>query len=156
MSGVEVTNLTRPPITVTATLREAVYATVTESVTQTSSNYLIVNCISTNLGGGYTPGLVSAPDYFNIAFWVSPPGPGSLEIYLGGLNRAVTATISYQADQPMTHMNGNEFTIPAVSTSYSQIVSVPLPQGGTYVEFTLTPQPEGAGVACLTLTWIPG
>ena len=156
MSGLQAANLKRPPVTVTTTLQQAVYATVTETVARSSSNYVILNCVSINLGGQPTPGLLSPPDYFLIGFSASPPGPGSLEIELWGLNRPVTATVEYAADEPMTHLTGSPFTIPAVpyGTYYSQIVPVPLPQGGTYVDFYLA-QPEGAGVDCLTLTWIP-
>jgi len=161
LSGLQVAKLTRPPVTLTTTLEQTVYATVTKSFTQTSSNYVILNCISTNLGGGYTPGLVSAPDYFSIGF--SEPGPGSLEIGLWGLNRAVTATVDYAADASVTSMDSLQFTIPAIpyQTYYSKLVPVPLPQGGTLsnatnVDFNLAPQPEGAGVVCRTLTWIPG
>jgi hypothetical protein len=162
LSGLQVAKI-RSPIVVTATMREPelyTTVTVTESLTQTSAKqHVIASCIGLNLGGGYTPGLASEPDFFHIGFTASQPGPGSLKIELTGLNRPITAEIIYEIDQPDKTYTSMEITIPAVSygTTYSQLVPVPLSKGGIHVELILTPQnvAAGVGVNCLTLTWIP-
>jgi hypothetical protein len=90
MSSLEVVNLTRPPITVTVTLQETMYATATESVTQTGSGQVILNCVSMSLGGlnNLNPYNNQGTEYFSITFYPSSPGIGSLTIELTGLTQA--------------------------------------------------------------------
>jgi hypothetical protein len=172
MSGLEGANLRRQPVTVTTTLQQAVYATVTESVIShymIGDDFMIVNCISFNLGTYNNPGPMNPPDYFSIGWSAAPPGPGSLKIGLWGVSQPVLATVDYAADSSSTFVNGNyfsaptsmneiQFTIPATpfDTYYGQIVPVPLPPGASSVDFNLAPSNGSAGVMCLTLTWIPG
>ena len=162
MSSLEVVNLTRPPITVTATLQETMYATVRQSVTETGSGQMILNCISMSLGGlnNLNPYNNQGPDYFSITFYPSSPGLGSLTIELTGLTQAAAVTLGYMPDSSMSsqaeYQAYRHFAIPATTfgISYAQNVPVPMAQGSNYLGFNLTPEGQSV-VSCLTLVWIP-